>query len=185
MVFEPGGTASHMRRRPSSFPRPPESRHEPRDPNFWRQLRERNDCFANLVQVETTHPFEQISLQVHLEAPVTDETLSNPRVLTKQISLRALCESPIEPPKMITKFMTEITTKFNPFSPAAKSARLFMSNIPPTARSTGTTIKTILLPRTSTEPASLYVKFSTFPLCRAAPTHVLHQSSRKNKRGGA
>ncbi|KXH52464.1 39S ribosomal protein L53/MRP-L53 [Colletotrichum nymphaeae SA-01] len=60
---------------------------------------------------------------------------------------------------MITKFMTEITTKFNPFSPAAKSARLFMSNIPPTARSTGTTIKTILLPRTSTEPASLYVKF--------------------------
>ncbi|KAK1986397.1 39S ribosomal protein L53/MRP-L53 [Colletotrichum cereale] len=60
---------------------------------------------------------------------------------------------------MITKFMTEITTKFNPFSPTAKSARLFLSFIPPTARSSGMAIKTVLLPRTSTEPPSLFVKF--------------------------
>ncbi|KAK6227017.1 putative 39S ribosomal protein L53/MRP-L53 [Colletotrichum tabaci] len=60
---------------------------------------------------------------------------------------------------MITKFMTEVTTKFNPFSPKAKSARLFLSCIPPAARSTGLSIKTVLLPRTSTEPPSLFVKF--------------------------
>ncbi|GKT42108.1 54S ribosomal protein L44, mitochondrial [Colletotrichum spaethianum] len=60
---------------------------------------------------------------------------------------------------MITKFMTEVTTKFNPFSPRAKSARLFLSNIPPTARASGMSIKTVLLPRTSTEPSSLFVKF--------------------------
>ncbi|KAF9879917.1 putative 39S ribosomal protein L53/MRP-L53 [Colletotrichum karsti] len=60
---------------------------------------------------------------------------------------------------MITKFMTEIKTKFNPFSPAAKSARLFLSFIPPAARSSGMTINTTLLPRTSTEPPSLLVKF--------------------------
>ncbi|KAK2065900.1 39S ribosomal protein L53/MRP-L53 [Colletotrichum caudatum] len=60
---------------------------------------------------------------------------------------------------MITKFMTEITTKFNPFSPKSKSARLFLSFIPPTARSSGMAIKTVLLPRTSTEPPSLLVKF--------------------------
>ncbi|GJC84149.1 mitochondrial ribosomal protein L44 [Colletotrichum tofieldiae] len=60
---------------------------------------------------------------------------------------------------MITKFMTEVTTKFNPFSPKAKSARLFLSFIPPTARSSGMSIKTVLLPRTSTEPSSLFVKF--------------------------
>ncbi|KAK2028714.1 39S ribosomal protein L53/MRP-L53 [Colletotrichum zoysiae] len=60
---------------------------------------------------------------------------------------------------MITKFMTEITTKFNPFSPKSKSARLFLSFIPPAARSSGMAIKTVLLPRTSTEPPSLLVKF--------------------------
>ncbi|KAK2002271.1 hypothetical protein LX36DRAFT_652486 [Colletotrichum falcatum] len=61
--------------------------------------------------------------------------------------------------KMITKFMTEVTTRFNPFSPTSKSARLFLSFIPPTARSSGMAIKTVLLPRTSTEPPSLFVKF--------------------------
>ncbi|TDZ12868.1 54S ribosomal protein L44 [Colletotrichum spinosum] len=60
---------------------------------------------------------------------------------------------------MITKFMTEVKTKFNPFSPAARSARLFLSFIPPTARKTGMTISTTLLPRGSQEPSSLYVKF--------------------------
>ncbi|OLN88719.1 54S ribosomal protein L44, mitochondrial [Colletotrichum chlorophyti] len=60
---------------------------------------------------------------------------------------------------MITKFMTEITTKFNPFSPSAKSARLFLSFIPPTARQSGMTINTVLLPRNSTQAPSLVVKF--------------------------
>ncbi|KAF0332323.1 54S ribosomal protein L44 [Colletotrichum sp. SAR11_59] len=60
---------------------------------------------------------------------------------------------------MITKFMTEITTRFNPFSPAAKSARLFLSFIPPTARSTGMVINTQLLPKGSTEAPTLSVKF--------------------------
>ncbi|KAF6805519.1 mitochondrial ribosomal protein L44 (39S ribosomal protein L53/MRP-L5) [Colletotrichum musicola] len=60
---------------------------------------------------------------------------------------------------MITKFMTEITTKFNPFSPTARSARLFLSFIPPNARASGMAIKTVLLPRTSKESPSLSVKF--------------------------
>lgn len=61
---------------------------------------------------------------------------------------------------MITKFMTEVSTKFNPFSPAARSARLFLSLLPPNARQT-IAVKTTLLPRASTEPSSLSVKFST------------------------
>ncbi|KAJ2905338.1 mitochondrial ribosomal protein L44 (39S ribosomal protein L53/MRP-L5) [Zalerion maritima] len=60
---------------------------------------------------------------------------------------------------MITKYMTEIAVKFNPFSPRARSARLFLSYLPPTVRADGTAISTTLLPRTSTEPASLLVKF--------------------------
>ncbi|CAI4216718.1 unnamed protein product [Parascedosporium putredinis] len=59
---------------------------------------------------------------------------------------------------MITKFMTEVSTKFNPFSPAARSARLFLSLLPPNARQT-IAVKTTLLPRASTEPSSLNVKF--------------------------
>lgn len=56
--------------------------------------------------------------------------------------------------------MTEVTTRFNPFSPNARSARLFLSLLPPNARQT-ITVNTTLLPRTSTEPSSLKVKFST------------------------
>ncbi|KAH8170193.1 39S ribosomal protein l53/MRP-L53 domain-containing protein [Sarocladium implicatum] len=60
---------------------------------------------------------------------------------------------------MITKFMTEIQTRFNPFSPCAKPARLFLTFLPPNARSQGIVINTALLPRTSQEPSSVSVKF--------------------------
>ncbi|XWW92286.1 hypothetical protein V2A60_000209 [Cordyceps javanica] len=60
---------------------------------------------------------------------------------------------------MITKFMTEITARFNPFSACAKPARLFLTLLPPNARTSGTTVNTTLLPRTSTEPSSVAVKF--------------------------
>ncbi|OAQ98195.1 hypothetical protein LLEC1_02304 [Akanthomyces lecanii] len=61
--------------------------------------------------------------------------------------------------KMITKFMTEITARFNPFSACAKPARLFLTLLPPNARTSGTNISTTLLPRASTEPSSIAVKF--------------------------
>ncbi|KAF4123996.1 large subunit ribosomal protein L53 [Geosmithia morbida] len=60
---------------------------------------------------------------------------------------------------MITKFMTEVTAKFNPFSACAKPARLFLTQLPPTARSMGVKINSTVLPRTAKEPSSLYVKF--------------------------
>lgn len=64
---------------------------------------------------------------------------------------------------MITRFITDVTTKFNPFSPRAKPARLFLSFLPPNARASGMSITTQLLAKSSAEPASLTVKFSTFP----------------------
>ncbi|KAF2001207.1 hypothetical protein P154DRAFT_464632 [Amniculicola lignicola CBS 123094] len=60
---------------------------------------------------------------------------------------------------MITRFLTDVSVKFNPFSPRSKSARLFLSLIPPTARSDGMKIESKMLPRTSKEPATLDVKF--------------------------
>ncbi|KAK0659213.1 39S ribosomal protein L53/MRP-L53-domain-containing protein [Cercophora samala] len=60
---------------------------------------------------------------------------------------------------MITRFITEVQTAFNPFSPRAKSARLFLSFLPPNARSSGMSITTRLLPRASDAPSKLYVKF--------------------------
>lgn len=62
---------------------------------------------------------------------------------------------------MITRFITEVNTKFNPFSAKSRSARLFLSFLPPTARSQGMAIQTKLLPRASTDKAALQVKFST------------------------
>ncbi|PHH76359.1 hypothetical protein CDD83_4264 [Cordyceps sp. RAO-2017] len=60
---------------------------------------------------------------------------------------------------MITKFMTEITTKFNPFSTCSKPARLFLTYLPPNIRSRGTTVTTTVLPRHSQETSSVAVKF--------------------------
>lgn len=66
--------------------------------------------------------------------------------------------------KMITKFMTEVTAKFNPFSTCAKPARLFLTFLPPNVRANGTVVNTALLPRDSAENSSLKVKFSAFTL---------------------
>ncbi|KAH7329007.1 39S ribosomal protein L53/MRP-L53-domain-containing protein [Stachybotrys elegans] len=60
---------------------------------------------------------------------------------------------------MITKFMTEISVKFNPFAPCAKPARLFLTRIPPTARANGTVIRSAVLPQSSSETSSVWVKF--------------------------
>ncbi|KAI1398745.1 putative ribosomal protein YmL44, mitochondrial [Hypoxylon fuscum] len=60
---------------------------------------------------------------------------------------------------MITRFITEVNTKFNPFSMRSRATRLFLSSLPPNARATGMQINTSLLPRTSTEAATLHVKF--------------------------
>ncbi|CAD1808235.1 39S ribosomal protein L53/MRP-L53 family protein [Candida parapsilosis] len=35
---------------------------------------------------------------------------------------------------MITKYFSNVSVKFNPFSTGAKSARIFLSRMPPTAR---------------------------------------------------
>lgn len=62
--------------------------------------------------------------------------------------------------EMITKFLTEVSTRLNPFSVGAKPARLFLTYLPPNARSSGMAISTTLLPRDSAEPSSLRLKFS-------------------------
>lgn len=69
---------------------------------------------------------------------------------------------------MITKFMSEVTTRFNPFSPTARSARLFLSLLPPNARKS-IVVNTTLLPQKSTEPSSLRVKFSASRLSSPLP----------------
>ncbi|KAI1260109.1 39S ribosomal protein L53/MRP-L53-domain-containing protein [Xylariaceae sp. FL1019] len=60
---------------------------------------------------------------------------------------------------MITRFIVEVNSKFNPFSIRSRATRLFLSNLPPNARANGMAINTTLLPRTSAEPNSLQVKF--------------------------
>ncbi|PBP26926.1 hypothetical protein BUE80_DR002115 [Diplocarpon rosae] len=59
---------------------------------------------------------------------------------------------------MITRFITEVSTVFNPFSPKAKTARIFLSFLPPNARQT-MKIDTKLLPRTSKDRSYVALKF--------------------------
>ncbi|ERS98091.1 mitochondrial ribosomal protein L44 [Sporothrix schenckii 1099-18] len=60
---------------------------------------------------------------------------------------------------MLTRFITEVTSRFNPFSVRSKAARLFLTQLPPMAREQGMLVTTQLLPRSSTEPSTLTVKF--------------------------
>ncbi|KAL1901676.1 39S ribosomal protein L44, mitochondrial [Ceratocystis pirilliformis] len=60
---------------------------------------------------------------------------------------------------MITKFMTQITSRVNPFSRASRSTRLFLSQIPPNARVEGLVVNNTVLPQDSVEKPLLQVKF--------------------------
>ncbi|KAI9745219.1 MAG: 39S ribosomal protein L44, mitochondrial [Claussenomyces sp. TS43310] len=59
---------------------------------------------------------------------------------------------------MITRFITDVSTVFNPFSAKSKTARLFLSFLPSNARSI-MKINTKLLPRASREKSSVQLKF--------------------------
>lgn len=62
---------------------------------------------------------------------------------------------------MITKHITEVATRFNPFTKASKTCRVFLANLPANAR-TSMKINAAVLPRDSQEPSSLKLKFSTW-----------------------
>lgn len=59
---------------------------------------------------------------------------------------------------MITTYMTSLKTSFNAFSPSSKVPRLFVTMLPANAHKT-IQIKSITLPRTSTEPSTLELGF--------------------------
>jgi large subunit ribosomal protein L53 len=60
---------------------------------------------------------------------------------------------------MITRFITDVNLKFNPFSVRSRATRLFLTFLPPNARASGMHINTTLLPRTTDQPGSLHIKF--------------------------
>jgi len=82
---------------------------------------------------------------------------------------------------MITRFLTDVRVKFNPFSPRAKSARLFLSLIPPSARADGMKVDTQMLPRTSKEPPTLGLKFSTCDSAISYATTSLTEYRRRKR----
>ncbi|KAI9680003.1 MAG: 39S ribosomal protein L44, mitochondrial [Caeruleum heppii] len=62
---------------------------------------------------------------------------------------------------MITRFLTECTTAFNPFSPRAKCARIFLSLLPTTsAGGKKMKVTTKLLPKDNRARSVLKIKFS-------------------------
>ena len=60
---------------------------------------------------------------------------------------------------MLTKFITEVTTTFNPFKRAGRTCRVFLAHLPANAR-TIMKISTKILPRDSQELSQLKLKFS-------------------------
>lgn len=65
---------------------------------------------------------------------------------------------------MITKFLTSVSTRFNPFKKPGKTCRVFLAHLPANARQM-MKINTQLLPRESKETSFLEVKFSTYDPC--------------------
>ena len=62
---------------------------------------------------------------------------------------------------MITRFITNVTLKFNPFSARAKTCRTILAQFGPSAFRTVKFNNTVL-PRSSTEPSSLHLRFRTW-----------------------
>ena len=60
---------------------------------------------------------------------------------------------------MITKHVTEVTTRFNPFAKPSITCRIFLAQLPANARTT-MKISTTVLQRDSKEPSFLKLKFS-------------------------
>lgn len=79
---------------------------------------------------------------------------------------------------MITRYFTEVTTAFNPFSPRAKTARLFLSFLPGNARST-MKVDSKILPRISREKSFINIKFSTSTRASRTPTHHFDRSAQE------
>src|SRR5437762_4543942 len=62
---------------------------------------------------------------------------------------------------MITRFITNVSTKFNPFSKCSKTIRSFLAMLPATAQRT-MKINTTILPKLSNEASILHLKFSMY-----------------------
>lgn len=60
---------------------------------------------------------------------------------------------------MIIRFLTEVSTTFNPFSASSRTARLFLTFLPANARQ-NIKINTTILPRESQQPSGLLLRFS-------------------------
>lgn len=60
---------------------------------------------------------------------------------------------------MKTKYITDVTTRFNPFNKAARTPRLFLASLPPDARR-NMKINVKQLPRSSQGEEVLEIRFS-------------------------
>lgn len=60
---------------------------------------------------------------------------------------------------MITRFLTSVSTAFNPFSPRAKTVRNFLALLPPNARANGMKVDIKLLPQASQDAPKLKLGF--------------------------
>lgn len=107
-----------------------------------------------------------------VEQRATLKTYHHLEILTHKVELQIYQAHPSQVAqlailiiKMITRYLTDITARFNPFSHSAKSARVFLSMINSDARN-DIQIKTTVLSRTSKANPSLDIKFSMYILWR-------------------
>ena len=85
----------------------------------------------------------------------------------------------------LTRFLTSVTTTFSPFHPTARTARLFLSYLPPSAHSS-IVVKTTLLPKTSNQTATLSLTFKDgkemdFDLEKVGVREVLEEVQRHGR----
>ena len=71
---------------------------------------------------------------------------------------------------MITKFITNVSVKFDPFKRSDNACRFFLAQLPANARTT-MKISTTILPRNSQEESMLYIKLSK----SLTPTYTIRQ----------
>ncbi|KAL9620555.1 MAG: hypothetical protein Q9160_004916 [Pyrenula sp. 1 TL-2023] len=94
-----------------------------------------------------------------LRGPLSSFLISSHTQKDRSTQPPAATEKPSSTKTMQIRHLTSILATLNPFSPLSKTPRLFLSLLPPTARSSGLKITTNILPQNSDRPNALTVTF--------------------------
>ena len=134
-------------------------------------LIQRQSCAQHLLQLRSAQSFVPAKIQIAIEN-ANYFTRFNCASYTFTHGHQRATRAP-DTTTMISTFITSVSAKFNPFARAQRMPRIFLSMLPPNARSSGMKISVAQLPRESAEAGSLNLTFSMCTRCKGHSLQLL------------